>query len=486
MGTTRFILRADKPDKEGRYPVDLLYQLSGQRKYFRTKEKLLYLFCDLAAEIAANQAAFDQGATTKSQYLEKKKKLAAAEKAGNSKVENWNDRNQKVIYLDSKIVKNLFPTIDYSLLPSTKEADGINNRLSAFKDEIENIERRFELNREVYSAEMVIKALKGNRSPITKKEAPNVFDCIEKYIEDNKTLKEHGSLYVYKALKGHLHDFKIKKKKKITFDNIDYSFFLEFQNFLINTKNKKAPNGLGNIHIAKLLSTLKTFLSHAKKTQKIQVSDEYKEFKLKSHELEVIALTEKEFQTLYNFDLSNNKRLDQVRDAFCFSCTTALRYSDIKQLKRENIGNGAIRVTITKTKQPLVIALNPYSQSILDKYSDRAKPIPVISNPKINEYLRELCKLAEINDPVQIVRFRGTKREEITYPKHEIITFHCGRKTMATLSLERGMSAEEVMKIGGWRTYSSFKRYVNITEQRAQVVMRNAWGEIRKPIMKAV
>jgi len=61
---------------------------------------------------------------------------------------------------------------------------------------------------------------------------------------------------------------------------------------------------------------------------------------------------------------------------------------------------------------------------------------------------------------------------------------HTGRKTFATLSLEKGMSAEEVMKIGGWKSYASFARYVNITEKRTKVVMSKAWGVI--PKLKAV
>lgn len=56
----------------------------------------------------------------------------------------------------------------------------------------------------------------------------------------------------------------------------------------------------------------------------------------------VIALTQAEFDALYNFDLTNNKRLDQVRDVFCFSCATGLRYSDIAQLRQGHIQDGTI------------------------------------------------------------------------------------------------------------------------------------------------
>ena len=73
-----------------------------------------------------------------------------------------------------------------------------------------------------------------------------------------------------------------------------------------------------------------------------------------------------------------------------------------------------------------------------------------------------------------------------TYPKHQLISVHTGRKTFATLSLERGMSAEEVMHCTGHLDYKSFKRYVKITEARKKLVMGKAWGKIKLIPLKAV
>ncbi|RYE54766.1 MAG: site-specific integrase, partial [Sphingobacteriales bacterium] len=121
--------------------------------------------------------------------------------------------------------------------------------------------------------------------------------------------------------------------------------------------------------------------------------------------------------------------------------------------------------------------LTPYSKGILAKYGEMHRPLPIISNQKLNEYIKELCEKAGINEPIEIVRFNGAKRIATTYPKYELIGVHTGRKTFATLSLERGMSAEEVMTITGHKDYQSFKRYVKITEQRKKVVMLKAWGD---------
>jgi integrase len=179
-------------------------------------------------------------------------------------------------------------------------------------------------------------------------------------------------------------------------------------------------------------------------------------------------------------DLSENKRLAQVRDVFCFACTTGLRYSDLNQLKREHIKNDEIKLTVKKTRDFLTIPLNSYSKSILSKYEAMLKPLPVISNQNMNYAIKDLCKLAGIDEQIEIVRFRGINREAITYPKYELIGVHTGRKTFCTLSLEKGMSAEEVMSTSGHSDYRSFKRYVKITEQRKKVVMVKAWGGLKE------
>jgi len=453
MSTIRLNLRTDKPDKKGLCTIEIIYQISGQRKYYRTDEKLL--------------------------------------------LENWDKKNYKAIYVDKKKAKKLFPKIDCESLLSSKEIDSINSTLIGLKQQIVDIETRFKLDKILYSPQMVMDSLRENQSPITKKDVSSkqLFAFIDKYIADHQATRKRGSLSVYKALKNHLQKFQEAIKKEITFESIDYSFFQAFQSFLIDKQK------LNNTTVAKQLSTVKTFINYAR-LQGIAVNEKYRDFRIKKENLEVIALTSEEFDALFKMDLSDNKKLDQVRDVFCFACVTGLRYSDLKQLDWVHISHDEIKLTVTKTSELLTIPLNKYSQTILEKYRARQKPLPVISNQKMNEYLngkdlrnssgevvkhfQGLCELAGINDIIEIVRFRGPNRETKKYPKYKLITVHTGRKTFATLSLEKGMSAEEVMTITGHRDYKSFKRYVNITETRKKVVMSKAWGAIQHNILKAI
>lgn len=436
MGTIRFALRTNKPLKDNSCMVELVYQKNGIRRFYNTGLK-----------------AFK---------------------------ENWDLTHQELIYLNKAKAKKLLPGVDDSKIPTQDEVNEFNGELTKLRSHITDIEKRYSLDNEVYSPADVIEALKAIYNT-TKAETvqTDLFGFIDTYLTDNAKTRVKGSLSVYRAMKAHLKAYEDHTKIKVTFDRINYSFFEGFQNFLIERKKTVAGESmpmLNNTTIAKQLSTVKTFLSYAK-MRDIDISDSYKKFKIKKRELEVIALTSDEFETLYNYDLSNSKRLSQVRDLFCFACVTGLRYSDLAQLKREHIKNEVITLTSQKTRTINSLPLNKYAKEILSRYKDQHRPLPVISNQKLNDYLHELCENAGINEPIEIVRFRGVNREAVTYPKYELIGAHTGRKTFVTLSLEKGMSAEVVMTITGHKDYKSFKRYVNVTEQRKKTAMVSAWDE---------
>jgi integrase len=426
MGTIKLSLRKDKPltktEAKGKckYPVELVYQIAGQRKYFNTGEKLFE--------------------------------------------DNWNHVDQKAVFVKKG-----------NMLQS--EINQVNDNLNEITGNIRDIEGHFDYKKIVCTPESVIKELKEIRRPESEMDSVNnVFEFIDQYITEHQTVRVKGSLSVYKSLRTHLGNF----DRRVTFDKIDYTFFQRFQTFLVDTiikdkEGKIIKDRLTNITAAKQLSTLKTFLNYAK-VRGVNVSDRYRAFKIKQEKLEVIALTNTEFENLLHLDLSANKALEQVRDVFCFACTTGLRYSDLKQLRREHIKADEIKITVKKTKDPLSVPLTPYSKAILKKYKEQLNPLPVISNQKMNDHLKNLCKMAEMNEEVEIVRYKGNIREAVVYPKYKLVGCHTARKTFCTLSLERGMSAEETMSISGHTDYKSFKRYVKVTEERKRVVMLKAWG----------
>jgi integrase len=443
VGTLNFQLRPDKALKNGLIPVYLTYSIQRNRLYFSTETSVF--------------------------------------------PDNWDTIKRRAVYLNKADVK--VRQLEKKPLLEKSEVDQVNETIQRLIYKIEAIENKFRANEESFSSQMVIAKLKEKEGSVTKKEEKKglIFDWINNYIAEHEPLRVKGSLGVYRAMKNHLEAYEHATKHRITFEAIDANFFKSYQKFLIKrTKTDKAGNVtplLNNTTIAKALSTLKTFLSYARQSG-IKVSDNYKDFTVRREKLEVIALTQEEFNALLNLDLSGDTRLDKLRDLFCFSCATGFRHSDVSQLKREHINNNIITLTVKKTKTELTVPLNAISAAIINKYKDQHKPLPTASNQYINRELKGLAKLAGIDQDIEIVRFHGAKRVAVTYPKHDLIHFHTGRKTFCTLSLEKGMSAEEVMEISGHSDYKSFQRYVKVTENRKKVVMLKAWGEV--PVMKVV
>ena len=195
MSKIRFELRTEKTDQQGKAPIRLIYQISGQRKYFNTGLKTY--------------------------------------------PQTWEADKQQVKYLDRKGAKREAPQIEFNLLPSDKEAKDLNNQLNDLQKQIQAIESRFVMDKVVYSADMVIKRLNEEKTPTTKKDTPTKFllDFIDRYITDHKATREAGSLTVYRSLKTHLQDYQQATKRKYHLKVLIMLFFSHSKTFLLKRVN---------------------------------------------------------------------------------------------------------------------------------------------------------------------------------------------------------------------------------------------------------
>lgn len=128
--------------------------------------------------------------------------------------------------------------------------------------------------------------------------------------------------------------------------------------------------------------------------------------------------------------------------------------------------------------------LNAFALAILDKHKDSPKPLPVMSSQKTNDYLKELCQLLNIDESTTLSKRRGNERLDNTQPKHEFISTHTARRTFITLSLEKGMRPEVVMRISGHSNYATFKKHIKLSEKVTENEMNQIWQ--MKPLMKVV
>lgn len=153
-------------------------------------------------------------------------------------------------------------------------------------------------------------------------------------------------------------------------------------------------------------------------------------------------------------------------------CFTGLRYSDVARLRpcdvKRTTNKPFISIVTMKTEDRLHIELNKYALQILDKYKNIHFPkglaLPVISNAKMNEYLKEAAEIAGIKEPVRIVFFKGNKRYENVLPKCELLTTHSGRKTFICNAIRLGIPTNVIMEWTGHSDYKAMKPYIKIVD----------------------
>ena len=187
-------------------------------------------------------------------------------------------------------------------------------------------------------------------------------------------------------------------------------------------------------------------------------------------------MNESELKRIYQLDLSNQKKYENVRDVFIIGCYTGLRFSDLKQLQKEhfNFENNIIKIESKKTGKTVVIPLHSTVKEIFNKYGYNLPR--VISNQKMNDYLKHISKHAQINDIVEHSRTQGGLKRKVNLYKYELVTVHTARRSFATNSFISGIPAISIMKITGHKTEKSFLKYIKISdEENAKLMMKHSF-----------
>ena len=311
----------------------------------------------------------------------------------------------------------------------------------------------------------------------------DLFELIDRFISGEIKFKGRdkkiGTFKQYRAAKRHLQAYELKYKTKITFDSITLDFFYRYVSFLKTLKNG-AGEPLSQNTIAKGIRILKTFLNEAVdlgKTNNLQFK--HKKFYVADEETDAVYLSEKELMNLYKFDLSQNKKLEQVRDLFVFGSFVGLRYSDYSAIKSENIvtidEDNFIKIKTQKTGDHVIIPCNHIVLEIFKKYESNANRLPkTISNQKFNEYIKEAALAAGLTE-------KGRLSTDPNKPLYDCLSSHTARRNFATNLYLDGYPTIEIQKITGHKTESSFLLYIKVSKldaaKRLSAHMKKRWSE---------
>lgn len=339
----------------------------------------------------------------------------------------------------------------------------INDRLVRMEMEMNSFFKSCEVEGYVPTKEQVKEAF----DLATKGKSKKVFSFFDAYDDFVSTMGEQNSWSAdtygkFSVIRNHLKGF----NENLSFSDLSVDTMIKYTTYLRVDRNMR------NTTIKKSYSFVKWFFKWAK--QKYEVPAEVLDFqpKLKGTDgalKKVIFLNLVELKHLASLEIPEHKAyLDRVRDVFVFCCFTGLRYSDAYNLKKSDRKGEVIEFVTQKTSELIRVQLNNYARAVLEKYSDvplpAGKALPVITNQKMNEYLKELGKLAGLDDPETIVYFKGNKRFEETYPKHVLLSTHCARKTFVTNLIYLGVNDHVIMGWTGHKDLKSFNVYHKIVD----------------------
>ncbi|WP_455079971.1 phage integrase SAM-like domain-containing protein [Prevotella melaninogenica] len=350
-----------------------------------------------------------------------------------------------------------------------QSASEINASLLEYYTEIQSIFKRFEVEDVMPTPKQIKEAFNALHKPVSEEPKPkkealpcDFFQVFDDFVEDcgRQSNWTDSTFEKFAAVKNHLTNF----REGLTFEFFDERGLNDYVGYLRDVKEMR------NTTIGKQLSFLKWFLRWAfkKGVHQNNAYDSYKP-KLKSTQKKIIFLTWDELNRLREFKIPFNKQaLERVRDVFLFQCFTGLRYSDVFNLRRSDIKGDHIEVTTVKTSDSLINELNNHSKAILDKYKDVAfeydKVLPVITNQKMNDYLKELAELAGIDEPIRQTYYKGNERIDDVTPKYALLGTHAGRRTFICNALALGIPPQVVMKWTGHSDYKAMKPYIDIAD----------------------
>ena len=297
------------------------------------------------------------------------------------------------------------------------------------------------------------------------------FDLYKDFLDDMKIRHQDAqcqedAIEPYLQLQNRLQEF----DKNLSLESLTRMKMVGFIKFLAVTMYNDAIN--------KRLTYLRCFANWAE-DHDYMVCKEYWQYhpRLREAIKEVRFLTTEEVDRLWNLEIRTSS-MQVTRDMFMFQCYTGLRYSDLKTLTRKDFysqdGNLYMRKITQKQKTVIDYKLPQRAKTIYEKYSryfyENNAALPVISNSKYNEHLKELGHLAGIKGQWKDIQYRLDK-QEVVYTDRADLESHSGRRTFICMAYNAGRSLEEIAEITGHKCIEDLKPYKQATHKLTDKVI---------------
>jgi len=281
---------------------------------------------------------------------------------------------------------------------------------------------------------------------LNRQEKQDFFSYMNLYIEQKHELQKttkRDYLQTYNTLK----QFENSTGYLVSFESINLDFYHRLKDYMLKSLNHSI-NTFG-----KRIKTIKSIMNYATEMG-VNKNLEYqkKSFKVLSKKTKRVYLTIDEINKLQNLNL--NGIYEITNDAFLLMCYLGLRYSDYKNINRNNISDEYLDITMHKTNEEVSIPIHPNALEIIKKYNYF---LPKITNSELNKNIKKVCRYAEIDELV-------IDREN-TFYKYELIICHTARRSFATNGYISDVPIRDLMRITGHKKETTFLNYVQVKRE---------------------
>ena len=356
------------------------------------------------------------------------------------------------IGLKRKVSTTQWDTKAKKVIGNSSASREINNHINSVQAALYGIYQKLKYSEKFITAQLIKSIYNGEDEG-----AKTIQDILTYHNRKIENTLAPGTIRNFGVSENYINRY-LKQKHKtddIYLKQLNYKFISDFETFLMNYFPKGHPKAMSHNTVMKHLQRFRKIITLAYHLEWIE-KDPFIRWKptFEAKQREFLSPNELSNLETYKFLV---ERLERVRDLFIFSCYTGISYADIIKLTNNNIvlgidGSKWVSTKRQKTKTPIKIPLLEKAEFILEKYANHPVTIvsetllPVITNEKINLYLKEIA------DAVGI-----TKN----------LTFHMARHTFATtVTLSNGVPIETVSKLLGHTKLATTQIYARVLDKK--------------------
>lgn len=315
-------------------------------------------------------------------------------------------------------------------------------------------------------------------------------DYLQQYIDRYRGIRAEQTIKKYITARNKLIEYEEARKLRLKFDNIDIHFYRDFEQFIYTRKRKDSDAPYSLNYFGSLIKSIMVVYREARDTDGLHNlnATAHRDFKAVQRTADTIYLTVEELIRIHRLQITpelilkyfpnadtrpqNMERrihgYEIARKKFLIGAFTGLRVSDFNRLTEVNIQDDRIRIRTKKTDAPAVIPIHWVIRDLLDSGFEIDTPL---SEQKLNEHIKEVCKMADIDTPIEIVRHAGGSRISGVLPKWKLVSNHTARRSGLTNMVKAGIPLPAAMKISTHTTVKSFLSYLKYSvEENADML----------------